>query len=254
MTEDFPSFSKICEEFGFTTSQQLLSESDSYADKTYTSASKNIQLTFSLGGVSSIPEMYGSYIKVNSGNTMTVSMADSKNKITSIELTFQSATSSRYIDECNTGSLTKKGAVSTWTPKEGESTSSVTFSASSSRSHGRIIGIKVTYEPADTKQDVTLSMPKSASIDVLETFDAAENLTLTVLGGGAVDKDAITYSVKPAGDFTDFTKDRKKGLFTAGKTEGTYTITATFPEDKNYNKAEASTTVTVSSRVWAQKH
>ena len=109
----------------------------------------------------------------------------------------------------------------------------------------------ITYEPAATKQDVTLSMPASASIDVLETFNAAENLTLTVPGGGAADKDAITYSVEPAGDFTF---DSETGLFTAGKTEGSYTITATFPEDENYNEAKASTLVTVSSRVWALKH
>lgn len=123
--------------------------------------------------------------------------------------------------------------------------------------YARIKSIKVTYDPAAKKKKVELSMPESASIDVLETFDAAENLTLTVSGGGAADKDAIIYSVEPAGDFIfagNFTFDSETGLFTAGKTEGSYTITATFPEDEKYSEAKASTLVTVSSRVWAQKH
>lgn len=253
-TEDFPTLNDICTQFGFTSNQLLLSSGDNYADKTYTSKSGNINLTFTWGNVSSVPETYSSQnLRVYTGNTMIISMADSKNKITSIELTFQSATTSRYIDQCNTGSLTKNGAVSTWIPEEGKSTSSVTFSASSARSHGRIVGIKVTYEAASvaTKKDVTVKMSDAATIDLLDTYQASAEV-FTTDDNTKVEGAAISYSIEPASG--DFNFDADTGLFTAGKTEGNYTIKATFAGDENYNMAEASTTVTVSSRVWALKN
>lgn len=252
-TEDFPTLNDICTQFGFTSNQKLLSSGDNYADKTYTSKSGNINLTFTWGNASSLPETYANQnLRVYTGNTMIISMADSKNKITSIELTFQSATTSRYIDECNTGSLTKNGAVSTWIPEEGKSTSSVTFSASSARTHGRIVGIKVTYKAASvaTKQDVKLDMSADATIDLLDSYQATASVV--VPDGGAAATGKISYSVEPASG--DFNIDAATGLFTAGKTEGTYKIKAIFEGDENYNMAEASTTVTVSSRVWALKN
>lgn len=252
-TEDFPTLNDICTQFGFTSNQKLLSSGDNYADKTYTSKSGNINLTFTWGNASSLPETYANQnLRVYTGNTMIISMADSKNKITSIELTFQNANTSRYIDECNTGSLTKNGAVSTWIPEEGKSTSSVTFSASSARTHGRIVGIKVTYKAASvaTKQDVKLDMSADATIDLLDSYQATASVV--VPDGGAAATGKISYSVEPASG--DFNIDAATGLFTAGKTEGTYKIKAIFEGDENYNMAEASTTVTVSSRVWALKN
>lgn len=255
VTENFPTLNDICTQFGFASNEKLLSSGDNYADKTYTSKSGNINLTFTWGNVSSVPETYASQnLRVYTGNTMIISMADSKNKITSIELTFQSETTSRYIDECNPGSLTKNGAVSTWIPEEGKSTSSVTFSASSARSHGRIVGIKVTYEAASvaTKKDVTVKMSDAATIDLLDTYQASAEV-FTTDDNTKVEGAAISYSIEPASG--DFSFDEETGLFRAGKTEGTYTIKATFEGDeKNYNMAEASTTVTVSSRVWALKN
>ncbi|MDY5767134.1 MAG: hypothetical protein SPK03_01955, partial [Alloprevotella sp.] len=99
-------------------------------------------------------------------------------------------------------------------------------------------------------------MPESASIDVLETFDAAENLTLTEVDGGAPVTGAITYSIEPSIEPAagDFTFNSETGEFKAGKTEGSYTIKASFKGDDKYYGDEASTTVTVSSRVRAQKH
>ena len=252
-TEDFPTLNDICTQFGFTSNQKLLSSGDNYADKTYTSKSGNINLTFTWGNASSLPETYANQnLRVYTGNTMIISMADSKNKITSIELTFQNANTSRYIDECNTGSLTKNGAVSTWIPEEGKSTSSVTFSASSARTHGRIVGIKVTYKAASvaTKQDVKLDMSADATIDLLDSYQATASVV--VPDGGAAATGKISYSVEPASG--DFNIDAATGLFTAGKTEGTYKIKAIFEGDENYNMAEASTTVTVESRVWALKN
>ena len=211
---------------------------DFYIQGTYTSSDGVFNITFGLGTNTNKPEKYDTYIQLNSGNEFTLSMADGKSKITKIVFNY----SRRFFDTCDKGEYSN----GTWTGSE----TSVTFKRAGS-STVRLAGMTITYEPAATKQDVTLSMPASASIDVLETFNAAENLTLTVPGGGAADKDAITYSVEPAGDFTF---DSETGLFTAGKTEGSYTITATFPEDENYNEAKASTLVTVSSRVWALKH
>lgn len=62
----------------------------------------------------------------------------------------------------------------------------------------------------------------------------------------------ISYSIEPAAG--DFNFEIETGKFKAGKTEGSYTIKASFAGDDNYYAANASTTVTVSSRVRAQKY
>ena len=170
---------------------------------------------------------------------MTISTADGKSKITQIVFTFDR----NNFDYCSTGSYSGF----TWTASD--ATSSVTFKRAGG--YVRVKGMTITYEAASvaTKQYVTLSMPESASIDLFETFDAAASLTER--DGGALVTGPISYSIEPATG--DFTFNESTGLFTAGKTNGSYTIKASFAGDKNYNYAEAFTTVTVNSRVWALK-
>ena len=93
-------------------------------------------------------------------------------------------------------------------------------------------------------------MSADATIDLLDSYQATASVV--VPDGGAAATGKISYSVEPASG--DFNIDAATGLFTAGKTEGTYKIKAIFEGDENYNMAEASTTVTVSSRVWALKN
>ena len=149
-------------------------------------------------------------------------------------------------DYCDTGSY----ASGTGTWEAIDPTSSVTFKRKGG--YVRVKGMTITYEPASvaTKQDVTLDMSADATIDLLDSYQATASVV--VPDGGAAATGKISYSVEPASG--DFNIDAATGLFTAGKTEGTYKIKATFEGDENYNMAEASTTVTVSSRVWALKN
>ena len=120
--------------------------------------------------------------------------------------------------------------------------------------YARIKSIKVIYKAASvaTKKGVTVKMSDAATIDLLDTYQASAEV-FTTDDNTKVEGAAISYSIEPASG--DFSFDEETGLFRAGKTEGTYTIKATFKGDeKNYNMAEASTTVTVSSRVWALKN
>ena len=220
----------------------LMSSTD---PQTYVSEDGLFTITFAWGTstASSYPSVYDTketIIRMEKNQEMTISMADGKSKIKQIAFTFDK----NKFDYCSTGSYSG----STWTASD--ATSSVTFKRAAG--YVRIKGMTITYEPATvaTKQAVTLSMPESASIDLLETFDA--KASLTVPDGGEAATGAITYSVEPATG--DFTIDSKTGLFTAGKTNGSYKIKATFAGDENYNMAEETTTVTVSSRVWALKN
>lgn len=246
--EEYADFKAITNAFNLSNYQDLVVKDDGWQDKDYTSNSNILKLTVSLNGVSSIPCTNGSYVKINKGNAFTISMADGKSIIKSIEINHSST--SRVLTSGTNGSISTNNTKVVWTPNDGISTSTVKFETTNT--HARITGIKVTYEAASvaTKQDVTLSMPESASIDLNETFNAAA--TLTVPDGGVAATGKISYSVEPASGYLNF--DAETGLFTAGKTEGIYTIKATFAGDDNYNMAEASTTVTVSSRVWALKN
>ena len=94
-------------------------------------------------------------------------------------------------------------------------------------------------------------MSDAATIDLLDTYQASAEV-FTTDDDTKVEGAKIIYSIEPASG--DFSFDEETGLFTAGKTAGTYKIKATFEGDENYNKAEASTTVTVDSRVWALKN
>ena len=206
--------------------------------QTYVSEDGLFTITFGLGTSASFPSKYSATaLKLNANNEMTISMADEKSKIAKIVFTFDK----NNFDYCSTGSYSSSN--NTWTASD--ATSSVTFARKGG--YVRVKGMTITYEPATvaTKQDVTLSMPASASIDLLETFDA--KASLTVPDGGEAATGAITYSVEPATG--DFTINSKTGLFTAGKTNGIYTIKASFAGDDIYNMAEAETKVTVSSRV-----
>lgn len=213
---------------------------DYLGGNTYTASG----IKFSVGGTGTTPQYKSSTIRLYSGNTFTIEMEDETSIITKIEFTSTHAADNIKAD--NGGSY----ANYVWTAGA-EALSSVNFTVS-----GKIFISKfvVTYKSAsaDTRQNVTLSMPESANIDVFETFDAAENLTLTVPDGGDPATGAITYSIEPATG--DFNFDSETGKFTANKTEGSYTIKASFKGDDNYYGDEASTTVKVSSRVRAQKH
>lgn len=169
-------------------------------------------------------------------------MVDGLSKITKIA--FTSTSTATYL-KTTTGSYSNH----VWN-SGGDAVTSVAFSVSGKY---RFSKVTITYEPATvaTKQDVTVKMPDAATIDLLETYQATAEV-FTTEGDTKVEGAAISYSIEPSS--ADFSLDAETGLFTAGKTEGTYTIKATFAGDDDYNMAEASTTVTVSSRVWALKN
>ena len=151
-------------------------------------------------------------------------------------------------DYCDTGSY----ASGTGTWEATDPTSSVTFKRTTG--YVRVKGMTIYYEPASvaTKKDVTVKMSDAATtIDLLDTYQASAEV-FTTDDDTKVEGAAISYSIEPASG--DFSFDEETGLFTAGKTEGTYTITASFKGDDDHNMADASTTVTVSSRVWALKN
>ena len=170
-------------------------------------------------------------------------MADGTSLIKKIVFIFDK----NYFDYWNTGSYAS--GTGTWTATA--PTSSVTFKRTGG--YVRVKGMTITYEPASvaTKKDVTVKMSDAATIDLLETYQASAEV-FTTDDDTKVEGAAISYSIEPASG--DFSFDEETGLFTAGKTEGTYTIKASFKGDDDHNMADASRTVTVSSRVWALKN
>lgn len=207
--------------------------------KSYRDANSIVEFTFGSTGTTS---QYNSTIRLYNGNTLTIGMVDGLSKITKIA--FTSTSTATYL-KTTTGSYSNH----VWN-SGGDAVTSVAFSVSGSY---RFSKVTITYEPATvaTKQDVTVKMPDAATIDLLETYQATAEV-FTTEGDTKVEGAAISYSIEPSSG--DFSLDAETGLFTAGKTEGTYTIKATFAGDDDYNMAEASTTVTVSSRVWALKN
>lgn len=214
--------------------------------QTYTSGNGLFNITFSWGETTSysFPEVYSpSVFKLQNNQELTVSMADGTSLIKKIVFTFDK----NNFDYWNTGSY----ASGTGTWEASAPTSSVTFKRKGG--YVRVKGMTITYEPASvaSKKDVTVKMSDAATIDLLDTYQASAEV-FTTDDDTKVEGAKIIYSIEPASG--DFSFDEETGLFTAGKTEGTYTIKATFEGDENYNKAEASTDVTVSSRVWALKN
>lgn len=207
--------------------------------KSYRDANSIVEFTFGSTGTTS---QYNSTIRLYNGNTLTIGMVDGLSKITKIA--FTSTSTATYL-KTTTGSYSNH----VWN-SGGDAVTSVAFSVSGKY---RFSKVTITYEPATvaTKQDVTVKMPDAATIDLLETYQATAEV-FTTEGDTKVEGAAISYSIEPSS--ADFSLDAETGLFTAGKTEGTYTIKATFAGDDDYNMAEASTTVTVSSRVWALKN
>ena len=214
--------------------------------QTYTSSNGLFNITFSKGKSTSnyFPEVYSpSVFKLQQNQEVTVSMADGKSLIKKIVFTFDK----NNFDYCNTGSY-PSGTV-TWTATD--PTSSVTFKREGG--YVRVKGMTITYEPASvaTKKNVTVKMSDAATIDLLDTYQASAEV-FTTDDDTKVEGAAISYSIEPASG--DFSFDEETGLFRAGKTEGTYTITASFKGDDDHNMADASTTVNVYSRVWALKN
>ena len=168
-------------------------------------------------------------------------MADGKSLIKKIVFTFAK----------NSFSDSDKGSYANGTWEATAPTSSVTFKRTGG--YVRVKGMTITYEPASvaSKKDVTVKPSDAATIDLLDTYQASAEV-FTTDDNTKVEGAKIIYSIEPASG--DFTFDEETGLFTAGKTEGTYTIKASFKGDDDYNMADASTTVTVSSRVWASKN
>lgn len=212
--------------------------------QTYTSSNGLFNITFSKGESTSntFPEVYSpSVFKLQNNQELTVSMADGTSLIKKIVFIFDK----NYFDYWNTGSY----ASGTWTATD--PTSSVTFKRKGG--YVRVKGMTITYEPASvaTKKDVTVKMSDAATIDLLDTYQASAEV-FTTDDDTKVEGAAISYSIEPASG--DFSFDEETGLFTAGKTEGTYTIKASFKGDDDHNMADASRTVTVSSRVWALKN
>lgn len=218
--------------------------------QTYPSSNGLFNLTFSKGESTSntFPSKYTNFdkidcIRLEKNQELTVSMADGTSLIKKIVFTFDK----NNFDYCNTGSY-PSGTV-TWTATD--PTSSVTFKREGG--YVRVKGMTITYEPASvaTNKDVTVKMSDAATIDLLETYQASAEV-FTTDDDTKVEGAKIIYSIEPASG--DFSFDEETGLFTAGKTEGTYTIKASFKGDDDHNMADASTTVTVSSRVWALKN
>lgn len=212
--------------------------------QTYTSSNGLFNITFSKGESTSnyFPEVYSpSVFKLQKNQEVTVSMADGTSLIKKIVFTFDK----NNFDNSNPGSY----ANGTWTASV--PTSSVTFKREGG--YVRVKGMTITYEPASvaSKKDVTVKMSDAATIDLLDTYQASAEV-FTTDDNTKVEGAAISYSIEPASG--DFSFDEETGLFTAGKTEGTYTITASFKGDDDHNMADASTTVTVYSRVWALKN
>ena len=170
-------------------------------------------------------------------------MADGTSLIKKIVFTFDK----NNFDYCDTGSY----ASGTGTWEATDPTSSVTFKRTGG--YVRVKGMTITYEPASvaSKKDVTVKPSDAATIDLFDTYQASAEV-FTTDDDTKVEGAAISYSIEPASG--DFSFDEETGLFTAGKTEGTYKITASFKGDDDHNMADASTTVTVSSRVWALKN
>lgn len=215
----------------------------SFEPQSYTSSNGLFNLTFSWGEstATSFPQVYTTDFRLEKNQEVTVSMADGKSLIKKIVFTF----AAKYFDKSDTGSYEN----GTWTANA--PTSSVTFKRTGG--YVRVKGMTITYEPASvaTKKDVTVKMSDAATIDLLETYQASAEV-FTTDDDTKVEGAAISYSIEP--ESGDFTFDEETGLFTAGKTAGTYTIKASFKGDDDHNMADASTTVTVSSRVWALKN
>ena len=213
------------------------------APKTYTSSNGLFNITFSLGSYyNNYPNVSGyGDIYLYKTQEITVSMADGKSLIKKIDFKF----GRNYFNYCDTGSYES----GTWTATD--PTSSVTFARTNANI--KVTGMTITYEPASvaTKKDVTVKTSDAATIDLFETYQASAEV-FTTDDNTKVEGAAISYSIEPASG--DFSFDKETGLFTAGKTEGTYTIKASFKGDDDHNMADASTTVTVSSRVWASKN
>lgn len=213
--------------------------------QTYTSSNGLFNITFSWGeaaDLASLPQINGTrYFQLEQNQEVTVSMADGQSLIKKIVFTF----SRNSFNNCNPGSYANGTWVST------DPTSSVTFKYTGGKV--RVTGMTITYEPASvaTKKDVTVKMSDAATIDLLDTYQASAEV-FTTDDDTKVEGAAISYSIEPASG--DFTFDEATGLFTAGKTEGTYTIKASYKGNDDYNMADASTTVTVFSRVWALKN
>lgn len=213
--------------------------------QTYTSGNGLFNITFSWGGATLTerrPSVSNTdYFELRKNQEVTVSMADGTSLIKKIVFIFNK----NSLDYCDTGSY----ANGTW--EATDPTTSVTFKRKGG--YVRVTGMTITYEPASvaTKKDVTMKMSDAATIDLLETYQASAEV-FTTDDDTKVEGAAISYSIEPASG--DFSFDEETGLFTAGKTEGTYTITASFKGDDDHNMADASTTVTVSSRVWALKN
>ena len=215
----------------------------SFEPQSYTSSNGLFNLTFSWGEstATSFPQVYTTDFRLEKNQEVTVSMADGKSLIKKIVFTF----AAKYFDKSDTGSYEN----GTWTANA--PTSSVTFKRTGG--YVRVKGMTITYEPASvaTKKDVTVKMSDAATIDLLETYQASAEV-FTTDDDTKDEGTAISYSIEP--ESGDFTFDEETGLFTAGKTAGTYTIKASFKGDDDHNMADASTTVTVSSRVWALKN
>lgn len=218
--------------------------------QTYTSSNGLFNITFSKGESTSntFPSKYTNFdkidcIRLEKNQEVTVSMADGTSLIKKIVFTFDK----NNFDYCDTGSY----ASGTGTWEATDPTSSVTFKRKGG--YVRVKGMTITYEPASvaTKKDVTVKPSDAATIDLLETYQASAEV-FTTDDYTKVEGAAISYSIEPASG--DFSFDEETGLFTAGKTEGIYKITASFKGDDDHNMADASTTVTVSSRVWALKN
>lgn len=215
---------------------------DSMDPQTYTSSNGLFNITFSLGNyLNNYPNTSYGDIYLYKTQEITVSMADGKSLIKKIVFTFAK----------NSFNYSDKGSYASGTWEATDPTSSVTFKRTGG--YVRVKGMTITYEPASvaTKKDVTVKMSDAATIDLLETYQASAEV-FTTDDDTKVEGAAISYSIEP--ESGDFTFDTKTGLFTAGKTEGTYTIKASYKGDDDYNMADASTTVTVSSRVWASKN
>lgn len=220
----------------------------SFDDQTYTSENGLFNITFSWGEstATTYPSKYNdSCFRLEKAQQITVSMADGKSLIKKIVFTFDK----NNFDNWNTGSYAS--GTGTWEADANAPTSSVTFKRTGG--YVRVTGMTITYEPASvaTKKDVTVKMSDAATIDLLDTYQASAEV-FTTDDNTKVEGAAISYSIEPASG--DFSFDEETGLFTAGKTEGTYTIKASFKGDDDHNMADASTTVTVNSRVWALKN
>lgn len=190
----------------------------------------NFSIAFDKGTNSSnAPKYYssGTAIRAYAGNYFTVS---STNTITKIELSFGSSDGSNTI---TTDVNTYKDG--TWTG----SANYVKFTIGGTNGNRRIAGITVTYTPAVTKTNTSLSLSPNSLNLTYGGSTGTLTATVTPEGESALQSPTISW------ESDDESVATVAGGVVTPVGEGSCTITASYAGDNTYNKSSNTATVNV---------